>query len=149
MSGCVDLSQGEFVMILVAQYVHQVCVKRMNVLQIKTKSNYWIHLRFTVQTIFPLYQFTDISSSLFYRPQTKFAKVMFLQVSVCPHGGACVVFSGGEGSCVGYDEIDSCFLQRVCSYPFWASVGHLSNYLGDQNPNSVEKSDPHWRPDDW
>ena len=29
---------------------------------------------------------------LFYsRPQTKFAKVMFLQVSVCPHGGACVV----------------------------------------------------------
>ena len=25
-----------------------------------------------------------------YRPQTKFAKVMFLQVSVCPHGGACL-----------------------------------------------------------
>ena len=23
----------------------------------------------------------------FYRPQTKFAKVMFLQVSVCPQGG--------------------------------------------------------------
>ena len=41
----------------------------------------------------------------FYRPQMKFAKVMFWQVSVCPHGGegacmvalegACVVFSGG------------------------------------------------------
>ena len=38
-----------------------------------------------------------------YRPQTKFAKVMFLQVSVCPHGGgawllwggACVVTPGG------------------------------------------------------
>ena len=31
-----------------------------------------------------------------YRPQTKFAKVMFLQVSVCPHGGgACVVLFGG------------------------------------------------------
>ena len=28
-----------------------------------------------------------------YRPQTKFAKVMFLQVSVCPRGGA-------EGACV-------------------------------------------------
>ena len=25
--------------------------------------------------------------SYFYRPQTKFAKVMFLQVSVCPQGG--------------------------------------------------------------
>ena len=38
----------------------------------------------------------------FYRPQTKFAKVMFLQVSVCPQGGmhgcsggACVVAPGG------------------------------------------------------
>ena len=31
----------------------------------------------------------------FYRPQTKFAKVMFLQVSVCPHGGACMVAPGG------------------------------------------------------
>ena len=31
-----------------------------------------------------------------YRPQTKLAKVMFLQVSVCPHwGGACVVLFGG------------------------------------------------------
>ena len=26
-------------------------------------------------------------SHSYYRPQTKFAKVMFLQVSVCPHGG--------------------------------------------------------------
>ena len=42
--------------------------------------------------------------SHFYRPQTKFAKVMFLQVSVCPHGGgmrgfirgACVVLFGGH-----------------------------------------------------
>ena len=41
---------------------------------------------------------------IFYRPQTKFAKAMFLQVSVCPHwggayvvlfGGACVVLFGG------------------------------------------------------
>ena len=39
----------------------------------------------------------------FYRPQTKFAKVMFLQVSVCPQGGlawllggACVVAPGGH-----------------------------------------------------
>ena len=31
----------------------------------------------------------------FYRPQTKFAKVMFLQVSVCPHGGVCVVLFWG------------------------------------------------------
>ena len=26
-------------------------------------------------------------SVVHYRPQTKFAKAMFLQVSVCPHGG--------------------------------------------------------------
>ena len=37
--------------------------------------------------------------SPYYRPQTKFAKVMFLQVSVCPQGGACVVAPGG-GACV-------------------------------------------------
>ena len=41
----------------------------------------------------------------YYRPQTKFAKVMFLQVSVCPQGrGACVVAWGGAwllwGVCV-------------------------------------------------
>ena len=40
----------------------------------------------------------------YYRPQAKFAKVMFLQVSVCPHGGhawllwGVHVFSGG-GMC--------------------------------------------------
>ena len=28
-----------------------------------------------------------VKRSYFYRPQTKFAKVMFLQVSVCPRGG--------------------------------------------------------------
>ena len=31
-----------------------------------------------------------------YRPQTKFAKVMFLQVSVCPHGGRAWFYSGGH-----------------------------------------------------
>ena len=31
----------------------------------------------------------------YYRPQTKFAKVMFLQVSVCPHGGV-----RGRGVCM-------------------------------------------------
>ena len=30
----------------------------------------------------------------FYRPQTKFAKVMFLQVSVCPHRGAWFYLGG-------------------------------------------------------
>ena len=33
----------------------------------------------------------------FYRPQTKFAKVMFLQVSVCPHGGHAWFYSVGGG----------------------------------------------------
>ena len=44
-----------------------------------------------------LVNFVKICKALIhYRPQTKFAKVMFLQVSVCPHwGGACVVLFGG------------------------------------------------------
>ena len=38
----------------------------------------------------------------FYRPQTKFAKVMFLQVSVCPQGvGECMAGGGvWQGTCV-------------------------------------------------
>ena len=41
----------------------------------------------------------------FYRPQTKFAKVMFLQVSVCPQGGVHGCSQGGHawllrGACV-------------------------------------------------
>ena len=40
-----------------------------------------------------------------YRPQTKFAKVMFLQVSVCPQGGRAWLLQGGpawllRGGCV-------------------------------------------------
>ena len=31
----------------------------------------------------------------FYRPQTKFVKVMFLQVSVCPQGPCSMVAPGG------------------------------------------------------
>ena len=34
----------------------------------------------------------------YYRPQTKFAKVMFLQVSVCPRGGS--MRGCSEGACV-------------------------------------------------
>ena len=35
------------------------------------------------------------SPTYYYRPQTKFPKVMFLQVSVCPHWGACMVLFRG------------------------------------------------------
>ena len=78
--------------------------------------------------------------SIYYRPQTKFAKVMFLQVSVCPHrkgmrgftwgvcgftwgaclvlfggawfyfGGACVVFPGG--ACMVFPGGHAWFFQR-------------------------------------
>ena len=34
-----------------------------------------------------------------YRPQTKFAKVMFLQVSVCPQGGHAWLLLGGMHGC--------------------------------------------------
>ena len=39
--------------------------------------------------------------SNFYRPQTKFAKVMFLQVSVCPQGGHAWLLQGGMHGCSG------------------------------------------------
>ena len=55
-------------------------------------------------------------SGSYYRPQTWFAKVMFLHLSVILlTGGVCVVAHGGGGgmrgcsrgggACVGYDEI--------------------------------------------
>ena len=40
-----------------------------------------------------------------YRPQTKFAKVMFLQASVCPQGGACVSHDQPV-----YKQVHSCWL---------------------------------------
>ena len=40
-----------------------------------------------------------------YRPQTKFVKVMFLQVSVCPQGGACVSHDQPV-----YNQVHSCWL---------------------------------------
>ena len=36
-----------------------------------------------------------------YRPQTKFAKVMFLQLSVCPQGGRAWLLRGGMRGCLG------------------------------------------------
>ena len=74
----------------------------------------------------------------FDRPQTKFAKLMFLQVSVCPHGGtcgfileACLVLLGGMHG----------FIWGVCGF-IWGCVhgfiwgvhgfirGHAWFYLG-------------------
>ena len=56
----------------------------------------------------------------YYRPQTKFAKVMFLQVSVCPRGGmhgcrgACMV----KGACVAkegaYVAKGACMVKGAC-----------------------------------
>ena len=35
--------------------------------------------------------FRRVSDPTYYRPQTKFAKIMFSQVSVCPRGGVCPI----------------------------------------------------------
>ena len=40
-----------------------------------------------VDKIHPLVKVNIFCSAIFYRPQTKFAKVMFSRVSVCPQGG--------------------------------------------------------------
>ena len=42
-----------------------------------------------------------ISRNYYYRPQTKFAKVMFLQVSVCPQGVGGWLLPGGVHGCSG------------------------------------------------
>ena len=52
--------------------------------------------------------------SNYYRPQTKFAKVMFLQVCVCPHGGGACVVAGGHvwlpgGACVVAGGVHGCW----------------------------------------
>ena len=53
----------------------------------------------------------------FYRPQTKFAKVMFSQVSVCPrgggmHGGACVAWGACMAGCM--CDGRACVMGEVC-----------------------------------
>ena len=71
-------------------------------------------------------------SEYLYRPQTKFAKVMFLQVSVCPHGGyacvvaprgVCVVAAGGRGH--------AWLLLRGHVWLLWGGGGHVWLLWGD------------------
>ena len=64
----------------------------------------------------------EIFYRIFYRPQTKFAKVMFLQVSVCPRGrgapeGGCLLQEGvsGPGGCV-HPHPDGYCCGRYASY---------------------------------
>ena len=49
----------------------------------KNAQRYRCHWRNFVDFFSYILQF-----NFYYRPQTKFAKVMFLHVSVCPHGGS-------------------------------------------------------------
>ena len=77
----------------------------------------------------------------FYRPQTKFVKVMFLQVSVCPHGGgmvcmffqgACMVFSAGAcivfaGGMHGFFGVHVWFFRRgacMAFFSFFRCIGY-------------------------
>ena len=54
----------------------------------------------------------------FYRAQTKFAKVMFLQVSVCPWGGACVAggMHGGGAHGGGHAWQGACMAGEGCAW---------------------------------
>ena len=54
----------------------------------------------------------------FYRPQTKFAKVMFLQVSVCPQGGVC----GCSGGVCGCSRGGAWLLPGGCAWLLWGCV---------------------------
>ena len=68
----------------------------------------------------PLY--LRIQKLIYYRPQTKFAKVMFLQVSVCPHWGevCMVLFQRGMHG----------FIRGPCVVLFG---GHAWFYLGSMH----------------
>ena len=99
------------------------------------------------ESIDPLDQ---VNKHLFYRPQTKFAKVMFLPVSVCPHWGgvrgfirgACMVLFGGHvwfysGVCVWFYLVGGVhgFIWGVCMVLFGGACmvlfgGHVWFYLG-------------------
>ena len=64
-------------------------VLKMNTITWCDKTNYsHQRQRYYVWTrLYDSYAFPVFSLCNIYRPQTKFAKVMFLQVSVCPQGG--------------------------------------------------------------
>ena len=86
-------------------------------------------LKFGRSNLLPTYVLVDLVDCGvdFYRPQTKFAKVMFLQVSVCPHGGACMVLFG-RGVCL-------VLFGGVCGFirgghAWFYSGGHVRFYLG-------------------
>ena len=68
-----------------------------------------------------------ISLNNIYRPQTKFAKVMFLQVSVCPHGGGMRGFPGGVGMHGFIRGGMRGFIRGACMVLFG---GHAWFYLG-------------------
>ena len=57
----------------------------------------------------------EIPSLLNYRPQTKFPKVMFSQVSVCPQGRVCIPACTGQGVC-----IPACIGQGMYPSMHWA-----------------------------
>ena len=73
---------------------------------------------FVLQINFPYVTF-------YYRPQTKFAKVMFLQVCVCPQGG------GGWGHACFWGRVHAYFLGGCACFPggVCASRGHVC-FLG-------------------
>ena len=57
----------------------------------------------------------------FYRPLTKFAKVMFLQVSVCPQGGG--VHGGGRVCVAGGHAWQGCVHGRGCAWQGACTAG--------------------------
>ena len=105
----------------------------------------------------------------YYRPQTKFAKVMFLQVSVCPRGGghawqggrawgACMVGGGGmcgRGACMAgwacvvgggrawqilRDTVNERAVRILLECILVFICGHLPSSLSEPLPNGLKSS---------
>ena len=70
---------------------------------------------------FTIIHFTNHCFQNFYRPQAKFAKVMFLQVSVCPQGGGCMVAGGACMVVEGCAWWGACMVAGVCAW-LWGGM---------------------------
>ena len=70
---------------------------KSNLINFFCAHRWWRYRHLLHSHLRPMSHLVKVSPRNIYRPQTKFAKVMFLHVSVCPWGGSPGPHLGGEG----------------------------------------------------
>ena len=97
-------------------------------IQISTRINSSMYIRTSSFVSFAMYPIFNTVLH-FYRQQTKFAKVMFLQVCVCPHGGHAWLLGGvwllPEWGCV-WLLWGACMVALGCMCGCFGGVHHCS-----------------------